>query len=67
MVNSTIIGHAVWLYFRFCLSFRDVKELQFERGIVVSCKAIRKWRRKSGSTMPISSSGDAPGPVISGI
>ena len=22
-----IISHAVWLYFRFCLSFRDVEEL----------------------------------------
>jgi putative transposase len=27
-----IISHAVWLYFRFCLSFRDVEELLFERG-----------------------------------
>jgi putative transposase len=29
-----IISHAVWLYFRFCLSFRDVEELLFERGVV---------------------------------
>ena len=24
---AEIISHAVWLYFRFCLSFRDVEEL----------------------------------------
>ena len=31
-----IISHAVWLYFRFCLSFRDVEELLLERGVVVT-------------------------------
>ena len=31
-----IISHAVWLYFRFCLSFRDVEELLCERGVIVS-------------------------------
>jgi putative transposase len=31
-----IISHAVWLYFRFCLNFRDVEELLFERGVVVT-------------------------------
>jgi putative transposase len=30
-----IISHAVWLYFRFSLSFRDVEELLAQRGIVV--------------------------------
>jgi putative transposase len=43
-----IISHAVWLYFRFCLSYRDVEELLFERGVVVSYEAIRKWCRKVG-------------------
>jgi putative transposase len=43
-----IISHAVWLYFRFCLSFRDVEELLFERGVVVSYEAIHKWCRKFG-------------------
>src|SRR5689334_17709036 len=38
-----IISHAVWLYFRFCLSFRDVEELLFARGVVVTYEAIRKW------------------------
>src|SRR5215217_5897683 len=38
-----IISHAVWLYFRFCLSFRDVEELLLERGVIVTYEAIRKW------------------------
>src|SRR5262245_18408567 len=40
---AEIISHAVWLYFRFCLSFRDVEELLFARGVVVTYEAIRKW------------------------
>jgi len=38
-----VIAHAVWLYFRFHLSFRDVEELLAERGIIVSYEAIRHW------------------------
>src|SRR5215468_11021838 len=43
-----IISHAVWLYFRFCLSFRDVEEILLERGVSVTYEAIRKWCRKFG-------------------
>jgi len=43
-----IISHAVWLYFRFTLSYRDVEEMLFARGIAVSYEAIRKWCRKFG-------------------
>ena len=43
-----IISHAVWLYFRFTLSYRDVEEMLFARGIVVTYEAIRKWCRKFG-------------------
>jgi putative transposase len=43
-----IISHAVWLYFRFCVSYRDVEELLFERGVTVTYEAIRKWCRKFG-------------------
>src|SRR4051794_13888497 len=43
-----IISHAVWLYFRFCLSFRDVEEILWERGVSVTYEAIRKWCRKFG-------------------
>jgi putative transposase len=43
-----IISHAVWLYFRFTLSYRDVEEMLLARGIVVTYEAIRKWCRKFG-------------------
>ena len=43
-----IISHAVWVYFRFPLSHRDVEEILFVRGIIVSYEAIRKWCRKFG-------------------
>jgi putative transposase len=45
---AEIISHGVWLYFRFCLSYRDVEELLFVRGVIVSYEAIRKWCRKFG-------------------
>jgi putative transposase len=47
---AEIISHAVWLYFRFCLSYRDVEELLFARGIMVTYEAIRKWCRKFGQS-----------------
>ncbi|HEX9801946.1 MAG TPA: IS6 family transposase [Gammaproteobacteria bacterium] len=43
-----IISHAVWLYFHFCLSHRDVEELLFVRGVIVSYEPIRKWCLKFG-------------------
>lgn len=43
-----IITHAVWLYFRFNLSFRDVEELLAARGVVVSYETVRQWSRKFG-------------------
>ncbi len=45
-----VIGHAVWLYFRFALSYRDVEELLAERGLTVSYETIRRWRLKFGQT-----------------
>ena len=45
---SEIISHAVWLYHRFCLSFRDAEDLLAERGIVVSYETIRSWCNKFG-------------------
>ncbi len=38
-----IISHAVWLYFRFSLSFRDVEELLAQHGIVVTYETVRQW------------------------
>jgi putative transposase len=43
-----IISHGVWLYDRFYLSYRDVEELLFERGVIVTYEAIRTWCRKFG-------------------
>jgi putative transposase len=43
-----IISYAVWLYYRFALSFRDIEEILFERGIVVSYETIRTWVGKFG-------------------
>jgi putative transposase len=45
-----IIGHCVWLYFRFCLSYRDVEELMAERGVILTYEAVRYWCRKFGQT-----------------
>jgi len=45
-----IIGHAVWLYFRFALSYRDVEELFAERGVVLTYETVRQWCRKFGQT-----------------
>ena len=38
-----IIQRAIWLYYRFTLSFRDVEDLLAERGIIVSYETIRRW------------------------
>ena len=43
-----IISHAVWLYHRFCVSFRDVEDLLAQRGITVSYEAVRLWCIKFG-------------------
>jgi putative transposase len=45
-----IIRHAVWLYYRFCLSYRDVEDLLAERGVKVSYESIRRWCLRFGPT-----------------
>ena len=44
-----VIAHAVWLYFRFSLSFRDVEDLLAQRGITVTYETVRRWCRSFGS------------------
>ena len=44
-----VIRQAVWLYFRFTMSFRDVEDLMAERGIEVSYETIRCWTLKFGT------------------
>jgi len=44
-----IIRHAVWLYARFTLSFRDVEDLFAERGLDISSEPVRRWFLKFGA------------------
>lgn len=44
-----LISHAVWLYARFTLSFRDVEDLLAERGLDVSYETVRRWFLKFGN------------------
>ena len=44
-----IISYAVWLYYRFNLSHRDIEDLLAERGITVSRELIRLWCIKFGA------------------
>lgn len=46
--SPAIIQHAVWLYFRFALSYRDVEDMLAERGIDVSYETVRRWVLKFG-------------------
>jgi len=43
-----IIQHAIWLYPRFTLSYRDVEYLLAERGLDLSYKTVRRWVLKFG-------------------
>ena len=43
-----IIQHAVWLYCRFTLSYRDVEDLLAERGLDLSYETVRRWVLKFG-------------------
>lgn len=44
-----IISYAIWIYYRFNLSHRDIEDLLAERGINVSYEAIRVWCIKFGA------------------
>jgi putative transposase len=37
---AEVMSHCVWLYFRFCLSYRDVEELMAERGLILTSEAV---------------------------
>ena len=43
-----IISHAVWLYHRFCLSFRDAEDLLAQRGVTVTYETSRQWCQRFG-------------------
>ena len=63
--HPNIIRRAIWMYFRFNLSFRDVEELMIERGVDVSYETIKRWVDKFGSQYAkrIKSRCDPPSPV----
>jgi transposase-like protein len=46
-----VIQQAVWLYFRFALSYRDVEDMLAERGIDVTYETVRRWVLKFGTTI----------------
>ena len=46
-----ISQHAIWLYLRFTLSYRDVEELLAERGLDISYETVRRWMLKFGPTI----------------
>ncbi|HJO74864.1 MAG TPA: IS6 family transposase [Rhodospirillales bacterium] len=58
-----IIRHAVWLYARFTLSYRDVEDLLAERGLDISYETVRRWFLKFGG--PIASNLRQPRPAPS--
>ncbi len=41
-----IISHAVWLYHRFCLSFRDAEDLLAQRGVNSTRRLGTKWQKQ---------------------
>jgi putative transposase len=45
---AEIIQHAIWLYLRFTLSYREGEELLAERGLDVSYETVRRWVLKFG-------------------
>jgi len=46
-----VIRHAVWLYARFTLSYRDVEDLLAERGLDISYETVRRWFLKFGGSI----------------
>ena len=46
---SIVIQQAIWLYFRFALSYRDVEDMLAECGIDVSYETVRRWALKFGA------------------
>src|ERR671927_1927 len=61
-----VIGHAVWLYFRFPLGLRMVEEMLAARGITVSHETVRQWGLKFGQAFANEIRRRLPRPVTSG-
>jgi transposase-like protein len=57
-----LIQHAIWLYLRFTLSYRDVEDLLAERGLDVSHESVRRWVLKFGPMIARRLRGNRPRP-----
>src|SRR6201984_3299625 len=57
-----IIQHAIWLYLRFTLSYRDVEELFAVRGLDISYETVRRWVLKFGPAIARRLRGRRPAP-----
>ena len=62
-----IIQHAIWLYLRFTLSYRDVEELLAERGVEISYETVRRWVLKFGPVIARRCAGGALSQASAGI
>src|SRR5512137_1463184 len=62
-----IIQHAIWLYLRFTLSYRDVEELLAERGLDLSYETVRRWVLKFGPLLRANCGVSVCTPVTAGI
>ena len=61
---TVVIQQAVWLYFRFALSYRDVEDMLAERGIDVSYETVRRWALKFGAIIARKLRRGRPGPDV---
>jgi len=62
-----IIQHAIWLYVRFTLGYRDVEELLAERGLDISYETVRRWVLKFGPAIARRLRRRRPRPATAGI
>src|ERR1017187_7259722 len=59
-----VIQLAVWVYFRFTLSFRDVEEMLAQRGIEASYETVRCWTLKFGALFAQNLRRSRPAPTV---
>jgi len=59
-----VIRLAVWLYFRFTLSFRDVEEMLAQRGVEASYETVRCWTLKFGRAFARNLRRSRPKPTV---
>ena len=65
-IPEEIISHAVWLYYRFLLSLRDVQELLLERGVVSHTRRSGPGANGSDPTTPADCAAAGPAPATAG-